>query len=826
MSVLAITPYSGKPHVFFRDTDKAALVARSQSDRGRYPWNAWWANKLLPYVAPLYSEESFSSTASLMHVKLMTYCLAAYLLDSQAYADQALGHARYFAQNKAADAGQVTNLGISGRRGAILGLCAVYDILHTRSTDSDRAIIGGAIYRIMQGFPTSTTDLMDGHARIDYSMKVIGALTLLNETGAGYNFGAGGDDVGVFLTAAIDFLYGGNVAATTNGYAALGTDRFYQANGGAGKGVWYQFLSNWGIFQLLWALKNAGSSITLDGDAYDPFVSEAWFKDQALWFLHLGLRGNNDFFRIGDTFRISNPVFSEEIRTTFAMLARFGNYRKESAWLYNEWEAIGLAANSEAAYMRAFDFLYFDQNDAAADERSPQDANVSRQQLFDPPGAAVYQSRWDKPQGTTILLTCPQWYYRGHQELDRLGLQICCRKDMVLLARGYYHTNDANADYGGPHNNAWSKQSISHSGVPLCDDGTSLPHVNFSADSGLTSYPSGEGGQYWKTIGTKRDPNNVEDMRNDAASAQPTNAWLAVEGVTAGKGLELLSPANDPSVAVYYANIRRAYLKEATDLDGGSERLRLAEAKLMVIKDQGADPMILRVVRLQSRLASMLKQDPWNFWGNPLLRDFDTLGRLGALGYLADKNVAGGAQCMVFYHQWSALRVEQIGGGVPISGNTTYGDHWFFYNPNDGSGGANYPPSGAFNTLRHSPDIGRYRVAVKPRVQQVEDYFVCLIVPTPVSVNAEDPDFSLAPAFTWIDDPNYFGVSFPDGKVYKLHKTQAAYLSPADPVDITPPGPPTGLVPTLPASQTVQLAWNQNAEPDLNRYRIYRRIKV
>lgn len=810
MSRPAITIYPNHPRVFFRDTDVATLQTRKDQTSGRHPWATWWA-ALTPYLDLSYDETTYWQSS--FHLKMLAYSTAYKVTGNTTYAAEADGHARYYAQNVATSGG-VGGFDEDERREGLLALTAVWDICFDQLSSTGRQQIGDAMIRIMDVMTAVNTELIDGHSRIDQAIAALGALALYGESGTGYNYASGASDASTRLNKALDFWYGGNASVTLNGYAAFDTERFYGSPSfgyGAPKGFWYSTLASWGFLQLLMGLKNACSTITLDGDAYDPFVSESWFASNLLWYLNAGLRPDGEHWKIGDTQRLSNPRIAQEQRLLAAMHSRYSSLRNLGTWLWSEWQAIQNAAGSESKYTRINEFILVDQTGAA--EQSPLQAGTSKTGFFERPGACFLRNTWDYPQSTVFLVQAPEWYYRGHQHLDRGTLHLAHKKDLLLLSSGYYHSSDANAKYGGSHNRNWVGQSVAQSDVVLVDDGAATPHSNYDAGGSLTSYPSGEGGQYWKKIGSKRDPGNVNDMVNDAASSQPTLAWKAVEGQVQTKGMEKVY--EDSSTVVLYANLRRAYLQESTDLGTSAERVTLYDLKRMYIKDQGHG-MMLCVHRVKARLSSMTKRLNFRVASNPLLGGFTANGQWSSLGYRANAGLSDGGLLVVAHYNWATFTAQQVGGGSPITGE--YQSQQFFFDPHDGSGGKNYPPAAALNSERHRQDLGLYRLVVKPKTAAVEDYFVHLIIPL-------DPNES-TPNFTWITDPDYFGVTFTDGKAYKLHKTEVRWASPSDPVSGAAPPPPTGLGATTPASQRVDLTWNPVIVSDLVKYRVYRRVKV
>lgn len=796
---IALTIRSTWPRVFLLAEERSAFIARANSTAGAFPYRTWWNDDLIPYLEHNYSSASYVTNS--FFEKMLGYCLAVYLIDSPSfdYFSQARGHAlyacaNYFPTNK------------QDIRDLLLALCAVFDLCNAQLSASDKTTIQTRIlaicddnFSIPTGSNSAAAEMMDGHTRIDQALTALACLTL--------------GVTGTRLDRALDFWYGGNAGVSAGSKAAMDTDRYYSANGGAGKGPHYQGLANYGAIWLLHALSNAtnpaaaGGALTFNGDPYYPWSDEAWFKQSVLWFLYLGVRGDGDYFRLGDTLRQNNPVFSLHHRVNLAAAAARSDYRPTAHWLYDQWQAKSASLGQGTSYTRTPEFLFLDRASDPAVGPTPTSFPLVRG--FLPAGAAVFRNTWDLPNSTIAHVQLTPRYYRGHRDNDVGLIQISHKKDMVLLNSGMYSTSSGEvaAAPGGSHLLNWAKQGVSKSGIPLCDDGSANPHGNYNSSGSFVSLPGGLGSPYFKTFGSKRDCDNVDDMRNDGEGL----AWLISQGVGADEGYTWIG--GNSAVDVLYANTKRAYLKEYTDLGTSAERLLTCEIKLMWIKDQQW-PCMLRLVKLVSRTAGMVKRDQWHFWGNPVLGEFDARGILHAKGYLADQNLPNGGKILISYDDHANLSVASTGGAP----SGAFGSTQFFYDPHDGSGGRNYPPD-AYNSTRHYPDIGRYTVHVAPKVQTQTVYFACLLVPL-------DPA-DTGPSVTWISSSSFRGVRFPDGKLYQIGKDDNSFISPGGAADSTPPVQVTGLAGSTPGSGRASLVWTPiSGDPSMDNgggYRVYRR---
>jgi hypothetical protein len=650
-------------------------------------------------------------------------------------------------------------------------------------------------------------ELIDGHSRLDtFSMA------LANLAYVGY-----GTTSVSLLTDSINFWWGGNSGLTLGGAAALDTNRYASSCCGNIKGPAYSFLADWGTLLFLHVIKNAMTGITLDGVAYDPVNDEQWIGQMPLWYLHLGLRGDLDFFKLGDSNRIVNPLFGTQARGVVSFLSAkpsSGQYRRRMHWMYDQLNSLKPTENG--SYVRAPDFVFVPKEDTSLSALDPaQPPALEKLRVFDVPGCFVYQSSWDKPNGSITFFNAPRFYYQGHPALDAGMIQITYKNDVVLCNSGFYDTGEANAGPGGTHNQYWDKLSISKSGIVLFDDGSVTPHEDYGNPSGtLNSYPSGEGGQYFKIFGSARDPKTVAMMQNDGGG----EAWKRCDGRTAATGLELINTFT--SGYTFYVNTRRAYLKEYTDIDTSADRCRGCEYRIFLITDQTPEQIVFMAVRAQSKspASSITKAQTWHFWGDPgnpgiagaAKNLWDLKGRVVASGQ------NGTGKIVIDYYRQQDYDIVQVGDAD--ASFTSVNGAKFRYNPHGVDTSTNYPPTDNPST-RYLQDVGRFYVKVTPKVKSIEDNFVCLLRPMAVATTPVDVSFS--------DTVGFWLLTFPDGKVYQISKTGASFVSSESEVDVMPPGA-TVLSGTA-GNASAALGWTAlNADPTMvgGKYRAYCRVKV
>lgn len=812
-------------------------------------WKGWWDGPLTQYVAGVYSATSYFNDD--FHLKQLAHLLYGVIMVNGDVLETAMQHAIHLANNRATQAqldNSNTAMDPQERRAAAVGLALTWDMLTTYSgfTAANKAKIGDALIRVLDKMNNDFDDLMDGHAPADQAAKIVGAISLFGESGSGFNYDTGASSAKTRLDFGLDYQYGGNAAVTSGGEAALDTHRYFSTVGGSGKGIWYEEVALHSVFQQFLAMTQGFSAITLDDAAYVPF-DEAWVEQVMSWLLHFGLRGDGEIFRIGDTNRNKAPWFVRNNRGCASTLVTYpasGTYRKQAMWFLEQWHRNAGVQNAKdagdtsgSAYQRAHEFVLVDPSDPLNAAKHPADISTAKLKYWSTPGAYSYVSDWSKDAGMHLSAQFPEFWYYGHQDLDVGAIQITVKNDMVLLNRGLYDTSVASdnagaADNGGTMTNNFSRQSISKSGIVRVSDELAVsgntPHRARDRGGTKRTYPNGEGGQLWKHDGAENiDPRSVGHMRFDGSG----NMWRRCEGrpgAPAGTtGMELIGGGGEgDSYAFFYANARRGYLRLHTELGGAVERTRVMECRDMLIRNQPTGPILFRYWRADSRLASMKKAQGWNFWGNPVVGNFPATGKFYAEGYLGTVSPSPPTRevgvCMVWYYNHTAFSAFQTGGNQTKDA-LGYGNQQFFYNPYDGSGGKNYPPSEDIgNYPRHLPDLGLYRIDIKPKVQAVRDDFVCLVIPL-VKGDSED-----VLGVKWLTEDKFYGVQFGNGDVYKINKTDFTFVAPNQPVDNIPPGAPTGLAATVGAvTGRVSLSWTANSiETDLRSYRVYRRIKV
>jgi hypothetical protein len=785
MSILTYTVRSDYPRIFTTSGEKTAITTRTNDIDS---WKAVWDLQVLPAATSLVasSDEDIMDSDS-CYDNCMTLGLAGWIENSTTYHNKLLSAAKWLAQNTSYIPGWTS------RRYRLLALCYAYNFLRTSVitfSEADRKIIGDVIVAYSNK-TYSTNEFLDGHSAGNVMAVLVCGITLNAESGSGYDYSSAAT---TRIGYGLDFWFGASQGAETH----LDTWRYWSADGSHWMGAWYSHL---GLWKASFALKavdtgfiqnsETPNSLQLNGVDY-AITDEAWLEKIGEYCLNSWWRGDEEYWAVGDISKITNPLFHQNTRHSLSFLQTYGgDFRKPISWLYDQYQARIEAAGQNSGAKRAHDILFHDPSDTDNAATHPRDHTpaVSTTRYFDPPGGFWHRSTWDYDNACIINIECMREFFSGHTHLNCGAIQICVKDDMVLLNTGLY----SGSMYGGDHHRYWYQQSIGHSGVPLIDDNAAT-HYNYNLGGTWTEYPSGIGGQLWKMFGAEKDAYNINDIRFDAGG----EAWLRCE---------VTKFEDSTDFAFLNMDIRKAYLFEYDEIDTDAERVRLCEIRYVIIKGEGVWPIVFRVVRIQSRLANMVKRDHFHSYNNFAFTYPHADGggngptlRASATGY------QGNSKVLIDLYNRQDYTSYIVGGGLPdVFG---YQAHSFEYN------NTNYPPEESAST-RERPDLGRYRVEFLANTQRTEEYFVELIHP----MGVQDSPLN----YTWIDDADWFGVRFSgSAHEYRIHKTLDRATMTGD---STAPGHVTGLTAT-PGDTQVVLGWTPNTDADIASYKAYKRTKV
>jgi hypothetical protein len=766
------------PRTVFRKDDVPTLRLWSNDAN---IWRTRWDNFWLPTAEALAlkTAEEIAKDVYACDVKILTLATVGVIDNIATMRTKAIDAAVYYALNLVNDPAWNTNNATTRRVGAY-AMAHAYDILYEAAemTSTKRGQIRTGIRElgdVLQGTLVET-DYIDGYSGGHSTALFYLGSAIQDEDSTG----------ATYCNAALDFWWG----ATADLKARIYHDRYYCSDGGSGKGTSYFWDSASFSLKLLHAMHNTyirneetPGSFTLDGDDYAPWEDETWVAKIPEWTLHI-MRGDLDILTIGDTARVTLPRFNEQGRWVVACLATRGasQFRGTMKWFYERMNGVDgsfTRTNSQAAFPQ---FFLMNPNDGYPSQ-TPTVAGVAKTRWFSPPN--VYSAVlpiWEPRDACKILIHAEDRWYQGHTHLKCAGIQITVKDESVLLNSGWYISEE----YATDHGNNWRQQSISCSGTPLVEGVSSnLSDEHYNWDSnGRVAYKNGLGGQCWMSstgaISGQYGPDNTYDMVNAGSGL----LWKKCDS-------SMLSMSDDMDVV--WIDARRAYLKTSSHYGTTNERVKLCDLKYVVLKNVHNWPVILRVARVQSRLATMKKRDHWHFHSNPT---WERVGsgttdlRFKSFGYLNK------GYCAIHYYPGRSVAYTIVGGGTQDSNG--YGAFDFFWN------GVNHKPLTGINSPRHAPDLGHYRVEVSPNTATIEDYFVSLIMPGYGS--------DVLPSYTWVEEPNYFGVQFAAGPLVRVHKTQNQVLYNEE-ADVEPPQTPTGPIASAgPGSGIVTVRCNPNID--------------
>jgi len=792
MSIVTYTVRSTYPRISVTQADKSVITARKNLQNS---WKGFW-DGVFTSAANTYLTASNSSLMDGDDAwrELQVLGLYGWIMNSPSYHDKMIEAAVWLADNPSNYHGWIT------RRFELMGMCIAYNYGRsglTTFTEADRKKIGDSIVAYANS-STSEEEFLDGWSGGNMMAHLWCGITLYGESGAGYNYTSAATTL---IDQALGFWFGDTAGDDSH----LETYRYFANAGALWSGVTYTSIELWKAFNVLDAMRTGfvqnsetASSLQLNGVDYNPVVDEDWIQKIGEWLLWAWYRGDQDNWRIDDTSSQTAPWVSYYMRPSISWLITYGGtWRKPLHWMLYQLNGAEAANGSYSARNIVYDVINYDPADPD-NARVPPTTHtpaIPKTRFFLPPGDFWHRNNWDYSSSVAINIQCQEHYYRGHCHLDCGAIQIGVNDDMVLTGSGLYSTSDQYADYGGLHHRYWYQQSISKSGIPRVDDG-STTHENTNRSGQYITLPSGDGGQLFKTWtdgALKRDCYNVNDMRFDGGG----EAWLRCIPTM---------PVNTDNHTFLHLDIRRAYALDYQDLDTDAERVRRCHVKYLVIKEESPHPIILKVVHLQARLASMDKYLSYHTYGGWTLTYPHPDGQgLGPTQRAEGTGYAGTGKVLVDHYNWPDHSTQALGGTPDSNGYLTW---QFRY------GGTQYAPDRGAH-FREVRDIGRWRLQYRAAIQRTEEYFVFLFFPLPIN---ESP-----PGYTWINEANWYGVRFGgSGHEYRIHKTLAQVATTSD---TTPPGQPGPLTATV-GNQQIGLSWPPNVETDIASYKSWYREKV
>jgi len=780
------TVYSNHPRTFIRDTDVTDLRNRSNDyTRWKQRWDDDWLPSALSTEATKTASQIASNTSNGAEQNMQLAIVS--LVEQDTSMEQLCIDAAVDCANNRLGLYTGTN-----RRFALELMVAAFDLHYSALTAGEKSAlvtgINSVCAAINAGLDWDTR--MDGHSPGNAAFMLMGGLALDGDHASSTTY----------INNGLDFWFG----ATADGKGTTYFWRYFGQDGGTGKGGSYSHLGLWYALQYYKWLHNGfvrnadtPNALQLDSEDYAPWEDETWVQQIGEWLVH-NLKGSDDRWQLHDTDR-TNPWYHKYWRMAVASLVgRGGSWRPVMRWLHDRLHAKSISTggyNPGSSSHAIKEFYLIDPGDSSEQPQDPDSAGIARSKFFYPPG--IYSCRhpvFDPRQSCQIVSTLQDRYFKGHNHLKVGGIQIDVAADAVLLNSGYYD------DWQSNHASNWAQQSISCSGVPLVEgENANGDMEHYSRDTGgaRATFPISEGGQCWMTddgtINGDYGPDNVYDLQYAGSG----NMWKKAD--------DTRMVYSDSNYDFVYCDFRRAYLKVYTDYDTSAERVKACELKMVTIKDVHPWPIVLRALRVESRLPTMKKRDHWHFHSAPAWEGDTSQGKFRGYGLL------GTGYCSVHYYRPSNFTYSTTGGGSQVNG---WGSYDFYVYAPGSSLGTNWPPTESAGS-RYQPYAGHYRMEVTPATPTTETWFVCLLIPGATG--------DALPAYTWLTEENYFGVAFGNTE-YRISKNSVQAVRGAQ--DTTPPDVPTGVAAaTGPGSGEVTVSWLPNTD-DAYLYRTYYRTKA
>jgi hypothetical protein len=769
MTIPAYTVYSSHPRLYFRDTDKAAIAARVADSAG---WKTLYDNTIHP-AAVNYKGYTNAQLAGIAdpHDRLMVLLLVGWLEETGrpdgGYRDRAVEAAVYLC-------GLSNDVAPKDYRHRLLALSEVFDVCYDWLTASEKSTIAGELVQ-QAGYCTFNEDeYMDGHSGNDQMCALAAGLAI-----HGYHSSAT-----AIINRALEFWYGTGPAGGPDG-GRWEMPRYACADGGEEKGSWYQLVEQWGECLISWFLWKATTAV-------NPFTDEvAWMKKRWEWQIWSQWTGatNHDYDAMGDTARVTNPLYHVYQRIVYSILAdRFPNNDSLEGgymlrWLHETYDALA----SGSADGRCWHVIFMDR--AALTSRHPKDATtvpaISR--LFSPPGvyygrwAPVAYADWEYDQSCVIRISARKYYYLGHPHLDAGSCMIHFKGDRLLQApAGMYDT------YGGSHHmNAYQRTWL-QSLAPLVHD----PNAEWRRYSTLCA---SDGGQQFKKspVDGRADPERVYWMKNDGGGEH----WLRTRSFT--------KPIDDAPTTMTFlvADIEPGYRQKSTD----EARCSVLETKYLIIWPNATNtltwPAILyyaRIIKADSSWRTQIPLHSYNTWTATSYGAYST----GCLGL---------GKLWLDIYNTSAYTKLNVPPGTPLDG---YG-----FGPNQfriyGDGPDNWKPVDYPNT-REIVDLNRNSFYVEKTTRTTQEDYVFLLMISAIG------DSEPVTGRTWVTESDFYGITL-GADTYRVHKTQALAVHGSP--DVTPPGEVTAAALAV-RDRGLLFTYTDPVDSDLDKIRIFKRTSA
>lgn len=771
MTIPAYTIYGNRPRVFFRDTDKTSLTARTNDTAG---WKTLWDNTIIP-AANNYKTKTAAQNVQINdpHTRAMVLAFAGWIEETGrpagGYKDIAIRDAVYL--SGLSDAVEPTF-----GRDRVIALALAMDILYADMTSTERNTVAGELVQQIDRMTVRDDERIDGWSTIDQMCALAGAL-------AGY--GHGTHDWQSRITRSLDHWYGS--AGDTAG--RMDFSRYVSADGGHWYGGTYLYLRLFGELWFAWVLSK--------GTTIDVWTTEsAWLSriwEAIIWDGYTG-GTDADHFVTEDSSKMSGTKFHVQQRYAFGILAT--KYPTPNSteggrhlhWLFNTWNAF----DSPYADNQIFDVIFFDRASVTAVAPKNGTPVPASARLFQAPGkfyvrkSALGGTDWEYDDSVVGRVESLKYYDTGHNHLSAGGTMISFKGDRVLLAPGGHYDSYASQHHVGAYQRSWL-----HSLVPIVYDPAETYHRY------TVAMPS-DGGQHFKrytgTHGTASSPWNVYEMLHDAGG----EAWLRTRTLT-----HTHNAAGDFLVA----DIEPGYRKFYTDVS----RCTSLKVKWLWIYPSAANGLpymallwFARIAKREQSHRTMIPLHASQAWTS-------TAYGAHSLGYRSVGKLWVDVRSKSSY----TLTIRPPGTPLDVNG---YGPNQFRI-PIGSDTTTNYKPSVAGNS-RENADLEKNSLFVEKSTRsQVEDY-VMLLMPTAAA------DSEPVTGRAWITDgaePNWYGITI-GSETWMIHRSEDLCVFGGS-ADTTPPAEVTGHG-TVARDRRLLVSWTDPADADLAKVRVYKRTSA
>jgi hypothetical protein len=772
VTVPAFTVYANHPRVLFRDTDKTALTARTNSVLG---WKTIWDGTITSRANVLKAASNSTLTSSKPDKKLFLLAFYGWIEETGrpalGWKDVAIRAAIYLA-------GLSDTVAPTDKRERIAALAWVMDILFDDLTTGERNTLAAELEQQRTRMSKSPAEEMDGWSRTDQVHRVMAALAV-------HGWGSYAAQAEADLQDALAFLYG-----STAGTGCIEMLRWSASDGGSDKGGWYVYQANQG--DVLWM------QTMTKGTTHNAWAAEATYLEKTWqWYIWTGWRGgvDGDIEAQQDMARGAAPFMHHLQRWTLGALAT--NYPTPSSteggkhlrWLWDQLNAKEAVSGDDAVW----DVLLLDREAVPAVHPKDGAPVPATSRLFDPPGIYYYRGSpsgsvaWDFDASSVLRVSGRKRYRLGHPHLDSGAVQIRYRDDSLLLSPAGYYDAFSSTHHVDAYQRGWL-QSL----VPLIVD----PVQSYQR---YGSTVTADGGPHFKKVMRSgvaaSDPDTLANMLGEAGG----EAWLSCR--------RFQKVQDDANVVFLILDSEMAYRKFHTD----PPRATVLETKFLVIKPTAANTLVdwalLWYARIRKRDAAWTVKIPLHSAG-PI-----TTTATGATwtGYRTIAGTGSPGKMTLHIRNIAAYTVQHATAGTPLDANGFGPDQWKI-----GGTGLARPPSEAI-PLRHRPDVKIDSLYVERTSKVEEEHYVFLLMPGAAAATAPTP--------TWITDaaqPNFYAVQL-GTKTYGIGRTEeVVYI---DAPDTTPPANVTGQ--TLAArDRALAYAWTDPVDSDFKEVEVFIRTSA